>query len=195
MGIDPGLTRCGIGVIDAEGRQARLVLSALVRTVPATSQDRRLLAVFEGVCAALDETHPDAVSIERMFAQHNRATVLGTAQAAGVAMLAAAERGIPVAVHTPSEAKAAITGSGTADKAQVQRMVSKILGLRGIVDPPDAADALALALCHAWRGSGRIDGAARPGSAPARETRHAARPAAQRAGLSAEAESRRRPGM
>ena len=95
------------------------------------------------------------VAVERVFAQHNVRTVMGTAQAAGVAMLVAARRGLPVALHTPSEVKAAVTGSGRADKAQVATMVTRILGWPSGRRPADAADALALAICHVWRGGGR----------------------------------------
>jgi crossover junction endodeoxyribonuclease RuvC len=94
------------------------------------------------------------VAVERVFAQHNVRTVMGTAQASGIALLVAARRGIPVAMHTPSEVKAAVTGSGRANKAQVAQMVKKILRLDVIPKPVDATDSLALAICHAWRGSG-----------------------------------------
>ena len=101
--------------------------------------------------AWLDLHSPDAVAVERVFAQHNVRTVMGTAQAGAVAVLCAARRGIPVALHTPSEVKASVTGSGRADKAQVGAMVSRILQLTELPRPADAADALALAICHAWR--------------------------------------------
>ncbi|MEY4035528.1 MAG: hypothetical protein RLZZ311_705, partial [Actinomycetota bacterium] len=102
----------------------------------------------------IDKTKPDVVAVERVFAQHNVRTVMGTAQASGIALLVAARRGIPVAMHTPSEVKAAVTGSGRAGKAQVAQMVGKILGLTTLPKPVDATDSLALAICHAWRGSG-----------------------------------------
>jgi crossover junction endodeoxyribonuclease RuvC len=102
----------------------------------------------------IERTDPDVVAVERVFAQHNVRTVMGTAQASGIALLVAARRGIPVAMHTPSEVKAAVTGSGRASKAQVAEMVKKILRLDVIPKPVDATDSLALAICHAWRGSG-----------------------------------------
>ena len=102
----------------------------------------------------LDEHGPDVVAVERVFSQHNVGTVMGTAQAAGLAMVAAARRGVPVALHTPTEVKAAVTGSGRADKAQVATMVTRILGLDEAPRPADAADALALAICHLWRPAG-----------------------------------------
>jgi crossover junction endodeoxyribonuclease RuvC len=111
----------------------------------------RLLAIGSGIAALLDEYAPQAVALERVFAQHNVRTVMGTAQASGVAMHAAAARGLAVGLHTPSEVKAAVTGYGAADKKQVASMVQTILRLDAPPTPADASDALALALCHAWR--------------------------------------------
>lgn len=161
-GVDPGLTRCGIGFIEA-GASHRLsfIHVDLVRSSPHDPQDARLLAIFNGLSRQLDTYLPDVVSIERVFAQENRNTVLGTAQAAGLAMVAAAQRGIPVALHTPTEAKLAVTGNGKANKAQVQTMVAKILSLNALPSPPDAADSLALAICHALRPEGAIQGGER----------------------------------
>ena len=110
------------------------------------------MTIEQGIDAWLDEYRPDAVAVERVFAQHNVRTVMGTAQASGIAMVAAARRGLPVALHTPSEVKAAVTGSGRADKAQVGAMVTRILRLDAPPKPADAADALALAIIHIWRG-------------------------------------------
>ncbi|MFA1544080.1 crossover junction endodeoxyribonuclease RuvC [Actinomadura monticuli] len=153
MGVDPGLTRCGVGVVEgAPGKRLHLVHVSVVRTDAGEDHALRLLAVEDGVEALMDELRPDAVAVERVFAQHNVRTVMGTAQAAGIAMLAAARRGLPVALHTPSEAKAAVTGNGRADKAQVTRMVTRLLSLETAPRPADAADALALAICHVWRG-------------------------------------------
>lgn len=152
IGIDPGLTRCGIGIVDvAPDRSATLVHVGVIRTPPDLELERRLLAVAEGIAAAMDEHAPHAAAVERVFAQHNLSTVMGTAQASGVALHAAAVRGLAVGLHTPSEVKAAITGYGSADKRQVGAMVARVLGLSEVPKPADAADALALALCHAWR--------------------------------------------
>lgn len=153
IGIDPGLTRCGIGVVDVEpSRTARLVHVGVVRSTPDTPLELRLLAIGDGIEEALSAYRPQVLAIERVFAQHNVRTVMGVAQISGVALRAAAQRGLPVALHTPSEVKAAITGYGSADKKQVQSMVARILGLEVAPRPADAADALALAICHAWRG-------------------------------------------
>lgn len=161
LGIDPGLTRCGVGVVDVEPqRRATLVHVSVIRTPPEMPLEQRLLAIGRGISKLLDEFEPQAVALERVFAQHNVRTVMGTAQASGVAMHAAAERGLSVGLHTPSEVKAAVTGYGAADKAQVGLMVARILRLDEIPKPADAADALALAICHAWRTGVPTSGAA-----------------------------------
>lgn len=152
LGVDPGLTRCGIGVVDGgPGKKPTLVEVVVVRTPADDDLAYRLLAVAERVEALLDLHRPDTVAIERVFSQANVRTVMGTAQAAGVVALAAARRGIPVAWHTPSEVKAAVSGNGNADKAQVTAMVTRLLRLDAAPKPADAADALALAICHLWR--------------------------------------------
>ncbi|MFZ0325591.1 MAG: crossover junction endodeoxyribonuclease RuvC [Actinomycetes bacterium] len=153
LGIDPGLTRCGLGVVDGSvGRPLTLVAVDVVRTSPDTDVALRLVAVERVVDAWIDRYQPEAVAVERVFSQHNVRTVMGVAQVSGVVMAAAARRGIPVALHTPSEVKAAVTGHGRADKAQVGAMVTRLLRLTETPRPADAADALALAICHVWRG-------------------------------------------
>ena len=162
LGVDPGLTRCGVGVIEAGAyRRLSFIHVDVVRSDPHESQDLRLLKIYDGLCAKMDEFIPDTVAIERVFAQENRNTVLGTAQAAGMAMLAAAQRGIPVALHTPTESKMAITGNGKAEKIQMERMMARILNLNALPTPADAADALAIAICHALRPSGALEGGER----------------------------------
>lgn len=161
-GIDPGLTRCGVGIVEvSNNRKISFVHVDVVRSIVQVSQDLRLLSIYEGIAHKLDTFIPDVVSVERVFSQENRSTVLGTAQAAGVAMLAAAQRGIPVALHTPTEAKLAVSGNGKANKKQVEIMVARILSLNVIPQPADAADALALAICHALRPAGAIQGGER----------------------------------
>jgi crossover junction endodeoxyribonuclease RuvC len=151
LGVDPGLTRCGLGVIEGRPGRATLVAVGVVRTAATEELGVRLVELERSIEAWLDLHQPDAVAVERVFAQHNVRTVMGTAQAGAVAIVAAARRGIPVVLHTPSEVKAAVTGSGRADKAQVGLMVTRILRLTELPKPADAADALALAICHAWR--------------------------------------------
>ena len=152
MGVDPGLTRCGLSVVEGgSGRRVTALAVDVVRTASDLPLSRRLLSISEAVEHWLDTHRPDVVAIERVFSQLNVSTVMGTAQAGGVVALAAAKRGIDVHFHTPTEVKAAVTGNGGADKAQVTTMVTKILALREKPSPADAADALALAICHCWR--------------------------------------------
>jgi crossover junction endodeoxyribonuclease RuvC len=153
LGIDPGLTRCGMGVVEGSvGRPLRLIDVNVLRTSADQPIAQRLVTIQLGIDAWLDEHQPDAVAVERVFARSDSSTVMGTAQASGLALVAAARRGIPVALHTPSEVKAAVSGSGRADKAQVGAMVTRILRLDAPPRPADAADALALAITHIWRG-------------------------------------------
>lgn len=153
LGVDPGLTRCGLGLVEgATGRPPTMIAVGVVKTPADLDIARRLVLIEAGIIEWITEYKPDAVAVERVFAQHNVQTVMGTAQAAGVAMLVAARMGLPVALHTPSEVKAAVTGSGRAGKEQVTEMVTRILKLPERPTPADAADALALAICHVWRG-------------------------------------------
>ncbi|MFI6487195.1 crossover junction endodeoxyribonuclease RuvC [Streptomyces sp. NPDC050564] len=152
LGVDPGLTRCGVGVVEGvAGRPLTMRAVGVVRTPVDAELGPRLVAIEQGIEQWLDEHQPEFVAVERVFSQHNVRTVMGTAQASAVAMLCAARRGIPVALHTPSEVKAAVTGNGRADKAQVGAMVTRLLRLDAPPKPADAADALALAICHIWR--------------------------------------------
>ncbi|WP_420178218.1 crossover junction endodeoxyribonuclease RuvC [Paenarthrobacter sp. TA1.8] len=186
LGVDPGLTRCGIGVVDIErNRRATMVAVGVVGTSAELTLDKRLLVIAQAIDEWLDLHKPDVVAVERVFSQMNVSTVMGVAQASGVVIVAAARRGIPVAMHTPSEVKAAVTGSGTANKDAVTKLVTKILRLDAPPKPADAADALALALTHAWRaGSGM-------GSAGGASGKAGLTPA-QKAWAEAEAKARRK---
>jgi crossover junction endodeoxyribonuclease RuvC len=128
----------------------------------------RLLALEQHVERWLTDYRPDAVAVERVFSQHNVRTVMGTAQAGAVAIVCSARRSLPVALHTPSEVKAAVTGNGRADKAQVTQMVARLLTMDDPPRPADAADALALAICHLWRWGAQRRLAAAAASQPAR---------------------------
>jgi crossover junction endodeoxyribonuclease RuvC len=153
LGVDPGLTRCGLGVVEGQiGRPLHLLGVGVTRTPADLAVPQRLVLIETAVEEWIELHRPDAVAVERVFSQHNVSTVMGTAQASAVAMVVAARRGIPVALHTPSEVKAAVTGSGRADKAQISTMVTRLLRLQSAPKPADAADALALAICHVWRG-------------------------------------------
>lgn len=154
LGVDPGLTRCGIGIVEGGVAAPLSCLSVGVITTSADlALEQRLLQVEIELRSWIESFSPDVIAIERVFSQHNVRTVMGTAQAAGIAMVTAAKLEIPVALHTPSEVKAAVTGSGRADKKQVAQMVQKVLRMETIPKPVDATDALALAICHIWRGS------------------------------------------
>ncbi len=152
MGVDPGLTRCGLSLVEGgSGRQVTALDVDVVRTPADMPLAERLVRIADAAEYWMDTHAPTAVAIERVFAQHNVRTAMGTAQAGGVIALAAARRGIAVSFHTPSEVKSAVTGNGTADKQQVTAMVTRILALQQKPSPADAADALALAICHCWR--------------------------------------------
>jgi crossover junction endodeoxyribonuclease RuvC len=151
-----------MGVVEGSvGRPLTLIDVNVLRTSADLAVPERLVTIERGVEAWLEEYAPDAVAIERVFARSDVSTVMGTAQASGVAMVVAARRGLPIALHTPSEVKAAVSGNGRADKAQVGAMVARILRLDTMPKPADAADALALAITHIWRGGAqaRIDAA------------------------------------
>ena len=153
LAVDPGLTRCGVGVVDGSaGRRLTLVEVGVIRTPAQDPTPRRLVAVEDEMRRWFDRHQPEAVAIERVFADSNVSTVMGTAQVSGIVMMLAERRGLPVALHTPTEVKAAVSGNGRADKAQVTAMVTRLLNLESAPRPADAADALALAICHVWRG-------------------------------------------
>lgn len=151
LGVDPGLTRCGIGIVDSSG--LKFIAVGVIKSSPDLPLEQRLLEIDRGIRSWIEEHQPDVIAVERVFSQHNVRTVMGTAQVAGIALVAAAQLGIKVVMHTPSEVKAAVTGSGRAKKDQVGDMVQRILKLEEMPKPADAADALALAICHIWRGS------------------------------------------
>ncbi|WP_178945752.1 crossover junction endodeoxyribonuclease RuvC [Kocuria sp. TGY1127_2] len=198
LGVDPGLTRCGFGVVEMSGnRKAHYIDAGVAGTQAADSLDTRVLHIQRAMQGWIDTYRPDVMAIERVFAQESVNTVIGTAHASGVVIATAAAAGIPVAWHTPSEVKAAVTGSGRADKKSVGRMVARILELEEVPKPADAADALALAICHGWRsgiiGTGINMGTGvqtHQGSIPAGATSGAMTPA-QRAWKMAEERSRR----
>jgi crossover junction endodeoxyribonuclease RuvC len=155
LGVDPGLTRCGLGIVENGVSQKLIMVGVGVIQTPAdVDLAQRLLMLETELISWIKEFEPDVIAVERVFSQLNIRTAMSTGQAAGVALLVAARSGIQVAMHTPTEVKAAVTGSGRADKKQVALMVQKLLFLKEIPKPVDATDALALAICHHWRGSG-----------------------------------------
>ena len=153
LGVDPGLTRCGVAVVDgAPGQPLQMVEVGVLRTGADVPLAYRLLEIERHLERWVARHQPDVVAVERVFSQQNVRTVMGTAQASAVAMLVAARCSIPVALHTPSEVKAAVSGNGRAGKAQVAAMVVHLLRLESAPTPVDATDALALAICQVWRG-------------------------------------------
>jgi crossover junction endodeoxyribonuclease RuvC len=148
LGIDPGLTRLGYGVVQKSPSGIRAVAVGVIRTDKDNRMSERLLELHRDLTSIIEEHDIDAAAIEQVFTNHNRATASGTARASGVAMLALAQAGIPVVEYTPSAVKMALTGFGAADKQQVQRVVQMRLGLEAAPKPADAADALAIAVCH-----------------------------------------------
>lgn len=153
LGIDPGLTRCGVGVIDIDNRaKPAFVHVTVIKTSSDLDLSARLGLLHSELKIVVANFAPDVMAVERVFSQLNVKTAMGTAQASAVAMLIANDLNLPVHLYTPTEVKAAVTGSGRADKKQVTQMVTRHLKLTELPKPADAADALALALCHAWRG-------------------------------------------
>ncbi|WP_209704344.1 crossover junction endodeoxyribonuclease RuvC [Leucobacter exalbidus] len=191
IGIDPGLTRCGVGIVSSG--VGRRVVFEHVEVLGSSADEilpRRLLRLGSSLERLFDGEKPDAIALERVFAQQNLPSVMGVAQISGVVMFLAAQRDIPVALYTPNEVKAQVTGYGSADKAQVTTMVTRLLGLGAPPKPADAADALALAITHAWHlGRGGAPDRVGKGTAPTNET------PAQRAWREAEARAgqKRRP--
>ena len=151
LGIDPGLSRCGYGVVARSRGEARALGCGVIRTPPGDPLPDRLLALDDELRALIAETRPSAVAVERVLFQANARTAMSVGQASGLALVVAARAGIPVALYSPNEVKLAVTGDGRADKTAVQTMVARLLNLREVPKPPDAADALALACCHLWR--------------------------------------------
>lgn len=154
LGVDPGLTRCGIGIVERSGPKTLTMIDCgVIRTDVDAPLEMRLLQLNDELESWIRKFKPDVIAIERVFSQLNVRTAMATGQAAGVALVLAAKSGLPIALHTPSEVKAAVSGSGRADKKQVANMVTKILNLSVPPKPVDTTDALALAICHHWRGS------------------------------------------
>ena len=149
LGIDPGLSRCGYGGVRRQGGELRAVLGGVIRTDTALDVPERLNLLHSELARLVAESAPDAVVVERVLFQTNARTAMSVGQAAGIALLAAARAGCPVVQYSANEVKMAVVGYGSATKEQVQRMVAAVLGLAEPPTPPDVADALALALCHA----------------------------------------------
>jgi crossover junction endodeoxyribonuclease RuvC len=150
LGIDPGLSRCGYGAVRGRGSDCRAVAYGVIRTDPAVELPARLAGLQSELEELVAELAPSALAVERVLFQVNVRTAMSVGQASGLALALAARTGIPVAQYSPNEVKLAVAGHGGAEKAAVQAMVVRLLRLAEPPQPPDAADALALALCHSW---------------------------------------------
>ena len=167
LGIDPGLTRCGVAVVDGiPGRNVEALHVGVITTDSHAELAERLTILHAELTALIDRFEPEFIAIERVFSQLNVRSAMATAQAAGIGLLLAGQRGIHVAMYTPTEVKAAVTGNGRSDKTQVTAMVTRIARLATPPKPADAADALAIAITQAWRGSAQIKLSQAIGSRP-----------------------------
>jgi crossover junction endodeoxyribonuclease RuvC len=160
LGIDPGLSRCGYGAVRREGSQICAVSYGVITTAPADPIPQRLAQLADELDELVAELRPRSMAVERVLFQNNARTAISVGQASGLALVAAARAGIPVEQYSPNEVKLAVAGHGGADKEQVQLMVTRLLCLGSVPRPPDAADALALALCHEYAGPLRVRAAA-----------------------------------
>jgi crossover junction endodeoxyribonuclease RuvC len=153
MGVDPGYAITGYGILDYSNGKLRVLDYGVVSTKAGTPFEKRMLAIFDGLTQSIEQYRPVSIAIEELFFSRNTTTAIGTAQARGVAVLCGARAGLPVHEYTPRQVKLAVAGYGLAEKRQVQQMVRIILGLTEIPKPDDAADALAIAICHAHSGA------------------------------------------
>jgi crossover junction endodeoxyribonuclease RuvC len=169
FGIDPGSIRTGYGCVETDGTRHTLVACGALATISGDALPDRLRRIHDGILALLRSSAPDCVAIENLFHARNVRSALTLGHARGVVVLAAVEAGLPVVEYTPAEIKQSVVGYGRAEKAQVQQMVKLLLGLDTAPSPHDAADALAVAICHAHASGGSLPAAADPGRAPRHE--------------------------
>ena len=151
LGIDPGLSRCGYGAVMRDRGRLRATACGVIRTPPADPLPERLLTLDDELRALVAQLRPSALAVERVLFQNNARTAMSVGQASGIALVVGARAGVPVVLYSPNEVKLAVTGDGRADKLAVQTMIMRLLNLRDVPKPPDAADALALACCHHGR--------------------------------------------
>jgi len=158
LGIDPGTATTGFGLVALQRGHKKLISYGVIKTSAAMAMPQRLVKINQEYCGIIDLYKPDAIAIEQIFHHKNAKTVISVAQSRGVLLMTAAERNITIAEYTPLQVKQAVTGFGNADKKQVQYMVQNILGLESQPKPDDAADALAIAICHlhSYRLGGRL---------------------------------------
>lgn len=182
LGIDPGLTRLGLGIVTlGQGRKVAFEHVEVLQSSPNNELPNRIAGLGKSIARIIDSNTIDEIAIERVFAQQNLPSVMGVAQISGVVMYLAAIREIPITLYTPNEIKSKVTGYGAADKTQVTNMVTKILGLGQPPKPADAADALALAITHAWSLNRRSTAVASGNKTPAQQAWIAAERASKKA--------------
>jgi crossover junction endodeoxyribonuclease RuvC len=162
LGIDPGYAITGYGVLDYHANRFTCLEYGVISTKPALPFEKRLLKIADDLTELIEKWHPSAMAVEELFFSRNTTTAIGAAQGRGVAVLSGARAGLPVYEYTPVQVKLAVSGYGRADKHQVQQMVRVLLGLPRVPKPDDAADALAVAICHAHSGN-RAEALARGG--------------------------------
>lgn len=183
IGVDPGLSRCGIAVVEGSHHRAAAIGLRVVRTARDLPVENRLAQLYQGLRAVITDTRPQALAVERVLFNANARTAMQVAQATGVVLLCAADAALPVTEYTPTQVKAAVTGHGAAGKAQVAAMVRAHLALIQPPRPADVADALAVALCHLWRAAGGVASGEGAVSPRLRAAAEAASPGAQVVGI------------
>ncbi|MBD5129680.1 MAG: crossover junction endodeoxyribonuclease RuvC [Ruminococcaceae bacterium] len=156
LGIDPGYAIVGYGVLEFDNTRFKVINYGAITTDPETPFEKRLAEIYGDMCSVLDMFKPDCMSIEKLYFNTNITTGIDVAQARGVAMLAAVQRGVPIYEYTPLQVKVAVTGYGRAEKHQVQEMTKNILRLKDVPKPDDTADALAIAICHGHTGGSKM---------------------------------------
>lgn len=156
LGIDPGYAIVGYGVLEYDNMRFKVVNYGAITTEPETPFDKRLAEIYDDMCRVLDMFKPDCMSIEKLYFNTNITTGIDVAQARGVTMLAAVQRGVPIYEYTPLQVKVAVTGYGRAEKHQMQEMTKNILHLKEVPKPDDTADALAIAICHGHTGGSKM---------------------------------------
>ena len=156
LGIDPGYAIVGYGVLEYDNMRFKVVNYGAITTEPETPFDKRLAEIYDDMCSVLDMFKPDCMSIEKLYFNTNITTGIDVAQARGVTMLAAVQRGVPIYEYTPLQVKVAVTGYGRAEKHQMQEMTKNILHLKDVPKPDDTADALAIAICHGHTGGSKM---------------------------------------
>src|ERR1700680_1567084 len=183
LGVDPGLARTGVAIVDGSPGHLVLGYASCIETVPQTSEAARLATLFDLVVDACTSLRPEIAAVEQLFFSTNRRTAMRVSEARGVVLCALAREGVMVVEYTPTQVKEAVCGYGAARKPQVARMVANLLGVAGVPGPDDVADACAVAVCHHHRGrlAAKTDGAVTRQEPPLAQPVNSARAALTRA--------------